>query len=524
MNGYRHPSLDNLRRPKHNNSRSYSQLLSEFSGSPRSGGDGDEESVLSMAISYVTAFAALVCVGGLLITLCFLYLTVKPFSENLYRRLAATIGSSSFLDAMALLLPNVRLYLTGDSDVPSPVGTSILISNHLMDCDWWSVMMLGRCVGLRGSIKVFLRNECLELAKKSLDLAIRTENSSPKQMSKSVSFNNRTTSSAAAHKNAHAYGHHARKVSPILSFAARLLHSLLDFPLLSGENNSYIEDREELFSLLKSFAMAQGTPVHLLLFPEGWSLHNGADRKAVVAKSNDFAKREGRPQLKHLLLPRTTGFSASLEKLRESSPVVYDVTMAYRGYDGTIEPSQPLTPATLWRMLRRNREIHIRIKRYSMEEVLQDASWLDKQWAGKDRLLGHFSRHQQFPQDSRGFCRHRVFDTRDHGMENSILALLRLLVIPCTMPVLLLLSIPIFWTVLWLWILYKAYQMFFAPHTTPGDDDAAATRQQSHTPAGPDSATGTPFFPATPFASPSISNWRDMLGNACNSNESPARR
>jgi precorrin isomerase len=43
--------------------------------------------------------------------------------------------------------------------------------------------------------------------------------------------------------------------------------------------------------------------------------------------SNEFAKREGRPQLKHLLLPRTTGFNASLESLRASSPVVYDVTM-----------------------------------------------------------------------------------------------------------------------------------------------------------------------------------------------------
>ena len=37
--------------------------------------------------------------------------------------------------------------------------------------------------------------------------------------------------------------------------------------------------------------------------------------------------------MRHMLLPRTTGFYDSLESLREISPVVYDVTLAYKGYD-----------------------------------------------------------------------------------------------------------------------------------------------------------------------------------------------
>ena len=45
------------------------------------------------------------------------------------------------------------------------------------------------------------------------------------------------------------------------------------------------------FSLLKSFAETNGTPVHLLLFPEAWSLHDTRQTsKAVLAKSNEFAK------------------------------------------------------------------------------------------------------------------------------------------------------------------------------------------------------------------------------------------
>ena len=149
-----------------------------------------------------------------------------------------------------------------------------------------------------------------------------------------------------------------------------------------------------------------------------------------------------------------------------------------------------------------------------MEEVLQDASWLDKQWVEKDRLLGHFSRHQQFPIDSRGFCRHRVFDTREFQVENSVLSLMRLLIIPLFVPILLLLAIPIFWIVLWLWIFYKCYQILIPdPDSQRAGNvgEEAARAVQTPGSEGVNSAAGTPFFPATPFGSPTMSNWRDML-------------
>jgi hypothetical protein len=132
-----------------------------------------------------------------------------------------------------------------------------------------------------------------------------------------------TFSTATGHGDAS----RCRKAAPDISLMAKLLHLFLEFPLINGED--YPSDREQLFTLLRSFASPPETasPVHLLLYPECWSLHNGTDRKSVHAKSNGFAKREGKPTLKHLLLPRTRGFNASLECLRESSPVVYDVTM-----------------------------------------------------------------------------------------------------------------------------------------------------------------------------------------------------
>ena len=133
---------------------------------------------------------------------------------------------------------------------------------------------------------------------------------------------------------------------PVRTLVKFLLRTLLEFPCLSSESGSdYIKDRSELFQLLRCFAEEEKScPVQLLLLPEGWSAAATTDddhvaglhwtsedialrRKLLLAKSVEFAKREGRPQLRHLLLPRTTGFNASLESLRASSPVVYDVTI-----------------------------------------------------------------------------------------------------------------------------------------------------------------------------------------------------
>lgn len=339
----------------------------------RSPGDTTLEEGLTFVLVTISGIflggIASICLLGLLTILAILYVGVRPFSVSTYRRVANQLAAASFLDAIALLLPNMKIYLTGDSDVPSPVGTSILVCNHLMDGDWWPILMLGRCVGLRGSVKAILRNEILHLNVQNNNYSSSDNHPSGrdpprerrsgtqlspallKQATAAIMASNRNNGNShggygspgpesIVHVNAggnspspsssHAGSsgattrHHTSRDLKIL---AKLLHAFMEFPLLNGED--YISDREHLFQLLRSFAENNGAeaPVHLLFFPEGWSLHNGADRRTVLAMSNEFAKREGRPQLKHLLLPKTTGFNASLECLRESSPVVYDVTM-----------------------------------------------------------------------------------------------------------------------------------------------------------------------------------------------------
>jgi Acyltransferase C-terminus len=193
------------------------------------------------------------------------------------------------------------------------------------------------------------------------------------------------------------------------------------------------------------------------------------------------------------------------------------------GYDGSLPPSIRLSAPSLWSHLRRTfpREIHVRIKRYSMEEVLQDRSWLDKRWAEKDRLLSHFARHQSFPVDGRGYARHRVLDSRLYSVEGSMVSIVRLLLVPFAVPLLLLLSIPLVWTVGWIWLVHKIYRLLFPDptlHVSEFGTDIAVVEESAQTPGS--SSAGTPYMPATPFASPSVTSWRDLFAPLNNGSSS----
>ena len=496
---------------------------------------------------------AVLCTVGLVTLLAILSLTVRPFSKPTYRRLSATLAASAFLDAMALLTPDMRIYLTGDSDVPSPVGASVMVCNHLLNGDWWAMFMLGRCVGLRGSIKVFLRNEMLQgrgggdgNVTSSLSMSSGEDTSSALHVASNNGFpnwlspnrpnsNGNGNATTSDMNDMHGSGLSDTSLAdddevPIaVRLGGHILHSLMEFPLLSAESSqNWVKDRSDLLTLLRSFADdGAPAPVHLLLYPEGWSLQGETDRTAAMAKSNEFAKREGRPQLKNLLLPRTKGFNACLESLRESNPFIYDVTMAYRGYDGKTPMALNLSWPSFWDIIRGQlpSEVHFRIKRHSLGEVLGDSQWLDKQWKEKDRLLTHFAKYQQFPVEQRGYSRQqRAFHTRNH-VESSLMGIMRLGIIPFMIPLILLLSIPLCWLVLWLWLAYRAFDLVldwdsissvFSGVGMPG----SATQ----TPR----STGTPFFPATPFGSPNstLNNWRSSSNENGDGRdgESPKRR
>lgn len=361
-------------------------------------------------------------------------------------------GASSFLDAISLLLPNFKLLLTPDSDILTPIGTSIIVCNHSLDgFDWWAMLMLGRCLNLHGSIRIFLKK-------------------SP------------TNGGACEHFKA-----------PPLKF----LINLLEYPLLpSVHGKDYVRDRSGLFEFLRGFADESNcngasfphtgnNPVHFLLFPEG------TDRNQDMA---EFARREGRPQLKHLLLPRTTGFNASLESLRSSRPVVYDVTIAHSGYGGKSLVADVNPWSLFWRVITQKiPEVHIRMKKYHMEDVLRDSQWLDQCWIEKDRLLEHFYRHKCFPRAGANKC--RILNTRFHSIEGSIVGLFRLLMMPFLVPIIIIVSIPLAWIIGWIWFAYQTYILLLGPTDEKDSSNANSSGKEI-------SGIGTPFVPVTPFVSP----------------------
>lgn len=153
-----------------------------------------------------------------------------------------------------------------------------------------------------------------------------------------------------------------------------------------------------------------------------------------------------------------------------------------------------------------------------MEEAIQDSSWLDKRWQEKDRLLSHFARHQSFPVDGRGYSRHREFHTRSFSWESSLASMIRLIILPFSVPVLALMSFPIFWTLLIVWLVNSCVRVFVSlfetssSNTPASGDGSCGTPAQAVTPA---SVNTTPFIPATPFGSPAtIMPWFTKRGES----------
>jgi 1-acyl-sn-glycerol-3-phosphate acyltransferase len=67
-------------------------------------------------------------------------------------------------------------------------------------------------------------------------------------------------------------------------------------------------------------------PMWLLIFPEGTNLS-----KATREKSAAWAEKNGIKDMKHQLLPRTTGLRFCLQQLQDTTEWLYDCTVAYEG-------------------------------------------------------------------------------------------------------------------------------------------------------------------------------------------------
>jgi len=120
-------------------------------------------------------------------------------------------------------------------------------------------------------------------------------------------------------------------------------------------------------------------PLWLVSFVEGTRL-----TPRSLAGSQGYAAERGLPPPRHVLVPRTKGFVATVQALRRHVDAVYDVTIGYK--EGV---------PTLWQFIRGQApRAHLHVRRYPVDRlpVADDelARWLMERFVEKDALLERF--------------------------------------------------------------------------------------------------------------------------------------
>lgn len=150
---------------------------------------------------------------------------------------------------------------------------------------------------------------------------------------------------------------------------------------------SFDKDKEIISEQLKK-VFAYPDPTWLLLNAEGTRFTTKKHEASVK-----FAKERGIPVLKHHLIPRTRGFTASLPSLRGRCPAIYDVNLAFKK-NATIPP----TISSLLNGL--PVEGFMLVRRIPLENVPdgdeEAAEWLHDLFREKDRIQESFHTTSSF--------------------------------------------------------------------------------------------------------------------------------
>lgn len=145
-------------------------------------------------------------------------------------------------------------------------------------------------------------------------------------------------------------------------------------------------DESTMRQMLSTFKDPQDA-LWLALFPEGTDY---TEQKCI--RSQKYAAETGLPILKNVLLPKTKGFFACLEELRDCLDAVYDVTISYKhrcpSFLDNVFGSDPS-------------EVHIHVRRIPVDDIPTSedevSNWLMDTFCLKDQLLSNFYSQGHFP-------------------------------------------------------------------------------------------------------------------------------
>ncbi|KAM0721548.1 hypothetical protein Q7P37_002473 [Cladosporium fusiforme] len=140
-------------------------------------------------------------------------------------------------------------------------------------------------------------------------------------------------------------------------------------------------------------------PMWLLIFPEGTNL-SGVTRQ----KSASWAEKNGLKDMKHQLLPRTTGLQFCLNELRQTTNWLYDCTIAYEGIPNGMYGQDIFTLRSSLFEGRPPKSVNMYWRRYRIQDIPTEndeafGRWLNNRWREKDYLLEYFYKFGSFPSD-----------------------------------------------------------------------------------------------------------------------------
>ncbi|KAH4084099.1 hypothetical protein HBH70_027370 [Parastagonospora nodorum] len=140
-------------------------------------------------------------------------------------------------------------------------------------------------------------------------------------------------------------------------------------------------------------------PMWLLLFPEGTNLS-----KNGRAASKKWADKNDMPDLRHALLPRSTGLHFCLQELNDTVEWMYDCTLAYEGVPVGQYGQDLFTLRGTYFQGRPPKSVNIHLRRFRIADIPLDdekefSDWLLARWREKDDMLQYYVENNRFPAD-----------------------------------------------------------------------------------------------------------------------------
>ena len=141
-------------------------------------------------------------------------------------------------------------------------------------------------------------------------------------------------------------------------------------------------------------------PMWLIIFPEGTNLS-----KSTREKSQKWAEKNGLQDMKHQLLPRSTGLKFCLNELKDTTKWLYDCTIAYEGVPPGQFGQDIFTLRSTFFEGRPPKSVNMHWRRFHIDDIPIENTkafevWLRNRWREKDYMLEYFNRNNRFPAEN----------------------------------------------------------------------------------------------------------------------------